>query len=63
MRLYENELGLSGLLLGLLDACAGGRWGEIAGQVRHEYDEVAKAIAVFERSRRSTADCSRAEPM
>jgi hypothetical protein len=48
MRLYENEVGLSGLLLGLLDAYTGGRWGEIAGQMRHEYDEVKKAIAVFE---------------
>ncbi|WP_202869660.1 tyrosine-type recombinase/integrase [Kribbella caucasensis] len=48
MRLYENELGLSGLLFGLLNAYTGGRWGELAGQTRPEYDEVKKAIAVFE---------------
>ncbi|MFG1819818.1 tyrosine-type recombinase/integrase [Kribbella sp. NPDC049174] len=48
MRLHENELGLSGLLLGLLDAYTGARWGELAGQTIPEYDEVKKAIAVFE---------------
>ncbi|WP_350277649.1 tyrosine-type recombinase/integrase [Kribbella sp. HUAS MG21] len=48
MRLYENELGLSGLVLGLLDAYTGGRWGELAGQTLVEYDQVSKAIAVFQ---------------
>lgn len=48
MRLHENELGLSGLMLGLLDAYTGGRWGELAGQTLSEYDEIKSAIAVFE---------------
>lgn len=48
MRLYENELGLTGLVLGLLDGYTGGRWGELAGQTPLEYDPGKKAIAVFE---------------
>jgi integrase len=48
MRLYENELGLSGLMLGLLDGYTGGRWGELAGQTSPEYDALRRAIAVFE---------------
>ncbi|MEN3267159.1 tyrosine-type recombinase/integrase [Pseudonocardia sp.] len=48
MRLYENQLGLGGLMLCLLDFYTGGRWGELAGQMNHEYDQVNKAIGVFE---------------
>lgn len=48
MRLYENELGLSGMMLGLLDGYTGGRWGELAGQTPAEYDAFRQAIAVFE---------------
>jgi integrase len=48
MRLYELGLGLGGFTLGLLDAYTGGRWGELAGQQRHEYDWEKRAIVVRE---------------
>jgi integrase len=48
LRRSDNELGLSGFMLGLLDAYTGARWGELAGQTLPEYDQVKKAIAVFE---------------
>jgi integrase len=46
MRLYEAGLGLSGFTLCLADLYTGGRWGELAGQQRHEYDELKKAIGI-----------------
>ena len=48
MRLYESGLGLGGFTLGLLDFYAGGRWGELVGQQRHEYDAEARAIQIRE---------------
>lgn len=48
MRLYESGLGLGGLVLCLLDLFTGARWGELAGQERHEYDEINKAIGIRE---------------
>nr|WP_121011459.1 tyrosine-type recombinase/integrase family protein [Saccharothrix australiensis] len=46
MRLYESEMGLSGFTLCLLDFYTGGRWSELVGQERHEYDEEERAITV-----------------
>ncbi|MGH3484718.1 MAG: tyrosine-type recombinase/integrase [Nocardioidaceae bacterium] len=48
MRLYENGLGLGGLVLGLLNSYTGARWGELAGQTRREYDELNRAIGIIE---------------
>lgn len=48
MRLYERGLGLGGFTLGLLDFYAGGRWGELVGQQRHEYDAELRAIQIRE---------------
>jgi hypothetical protein len=45
---HENELGLSGLMLGLLDGYNSARWGELAGQTPAEYEALRQAIAVFE---------------
>jgi hypothetical protein len=46
MRLYARGLGRSGFTLCLLDFCTGGRWSELGGQERHEYDGKWRAIAV-----------------
>ena len=46
MRLYESGLGLGGFTLCLVDVYTGGRWGELAGQQRHEYDAQKKAIGI-----------------
>ncbi|GLZ43629.1 integrase [Actinokineospora sp. NBRC 105648] len=46
MRLYESSLGISGFTLCLFDVYTGARWGELAGQQRHEYDEQTKEISV-----------------
>ncbi|WP_331281572.1 integrase [Saccharothrix sp. NRRL B-16314] len=46
MRLYESEMGLSGFTLCLLDFYTGGRWSELVGQERHEYDESERAITI-----------------
>jgi hypothetical protein len=46
MRLYESGLGLGGFTLCLVDVYTGARWGELAGQQRHEYDAQKKAIAI-----------------
>ncbi|WP_051796309.1 site-specific integrase [Kibdelosporangium aridum] len=46
MRLYESGLGIGGFTLCVIDAYTGGRWGELAGQQRHEYDEFKQAISV-----------------
>lgn len=46
MRLYESGLGLGGFTLCLIDFYTGGRWGELAGQQRHEYDAQKKAIGI-----------------
>lgn len=46
MRLYEAGLGLGGFTLCLADVYTGARWGELAGQQRHEYDELKKAIGI-----------------
>jgi integrase len=46
MRLYESEMGLTGFTLCLADFYSGGRWGELVGQERHDYDEVNRAICV-----------------
>ncbi|MEV0682148.1 hypothetical protein AB0I60_37070 [Actinosynnema sp. NPDC050436] len=46
MRLHESEMGLAGFTLCLLDFYSGGRWGELVGQERHEYDEVNRAIGI-----------------
>ncbi len=46
MRLYEAGLGLGGFTLCLVDFYTGGRWGELAGQQRHEYDDQKKAIGI-----------------
>jgi integrase len=48
MRLYECGLGLSGFVLCLMDFYTGGRWGELTGQQRHEYDAEKRAIAIRE---------------
>ncbi|MGW0227385.1 tyrosine-type recombinase/integrase [Actinopolymorpha singaporensis] len=48
IRLYEAGLGLGGLALCLMNLYTGARWGELAGQLRHEYDEVNKAIGIIE---------------
>lgn len=45
MRLYER-LGLSGFVLGLMDAYTGCRWGELAGQQPHEYDSERRGVAI-----------------
>ncbi|MFC0107962.1 tyrosine-type recombinase/integrase [Kibdelosporangium aridum] len=47
MRLYESGLGLSGFVLCLADLYTGCRWSELAGQQKHEYDEINKAIGVL----------------
>ncbi len=47
IRLYENGLGLEGLVLCLLDVYTGARWGELAGQTVAEYDEVNQALGIF----------------
>lgn len=46
MRLYRSEMGLAGFTLCLLDFYTGGRWGELVGQERHEYDEINRAIGI-----------------
>jgi hypothetical protein len=46
MQLYEAGLGLGGFTLCLIDVYTGGRWGELAGQQRHEYDAQKKAIGI-----------------
>ncbi|WP_240686711.1 tyrosine-type recombinase/integrase [Amycolatopsis suaedae] len=46
MRLYEAGLGLGGFVLCLADFYTGGRWGELVGQQRHEYDAERRAIAI-----------------
>ncbi|GAA3012484.1 tyrosine-type recombinase/integrase [Actinokineospora diospyrosa] len=46
MRLYESGLGVGGFTLCLLDVYTGARWGELAGQQRHEYDTQTKEISV-----------------
>jgi integrase len=46
MRLYEAGLGLGGFTLCLADFYTGCRWGELAGQQRHEYDDQKKAIGI-----------------
>ncbi len=46
MRLYEAGLGVGGFTLCLLDVYTGARWGELAGQQRHEYDDQSKEISV-----------------
>lgn len=48
MRLYRSGLGLRGFVLGVMDAYTGGRWGELAGQQRHEYDSECRAIAIWQ---------------
>jgi hypothetical protein len=48
MRLYSCGLGLGGFTLCLMDLYTGGRWGELAGQHRHEYSAEQKAIAIRE---------------
>jgi integrase len=48
MRLYELGLGLGGFTLCLANLYTGGRWGELAGQQRHEYDEINRAIGIRE---------------
>lgn len=45
-RLYEAGLGLGGFTLCLADFYTGARWGELAGQQRHEYDELKKTIGI-----------------
>lgn len=45
MRLYER-VGLPGFVLCLMDAYTGCRWGELAGQQRHEYDAEHRAIVI-----------------
>jgi integrase len=45
MRLYER-LGLPGFMLALMDAYTGCRWGELAGQQRHEYDAEQRGILI-----------------
>ncbi len=39
-------VGLSGFTLCLADLYTGGRWSESAGQQRHEYDKLKKAIGI-----------------
>ncbi|TCO55693.1 integrase [Actinocrispum wychmicini] len=46
MRLYESGLGLGGFTLCLLDLYTGGRWSELAGQQKHEYDQLHRAIGI-----------------
>jgi integrase len=46
MRLYRSGLGARGFLLCVLDAYTGGRWGELAGQQRHEYDGERRALVI-----------------
>lgn len=48
MRLYRSGLGLGGFVLCVMDAYTGGRWGELAGQQRHEYDRDRRAIAIWQ---------------
>jgi hypothetical protein len=48
MRLYESPMGLSGFTLCLTNTYTGARWGELAGQQRHEYNAQAKSIAIRE---------------
>jgi integrase len=48
MRLYASGLGLSGFTLCLMDFYTGGRWGELVGQQRHEYDAERCAISIRE---------------
>jgi hypothetical protein len=60
MRLYESEMGLTGFTLCLADFYSGGRWGELVGQERHDYDEVNRTTCVRYPSRRSTGRSSRA---
>lgn len=45
MRLHGTA-GLSGLVLCLMDLYTGARWGELAGQQRHEYDRERQAIGI-----------------
>lgn len=46
MRLHRSGLGPRGFVLCVMDAYTGGRWGELAGQQRHEYDSGCRAIAI-----------------
>jgi integrase len=48
MRLYEMGAGLSGFVLCLIDLYTGGRWSELIGQQRHEYDSTQRAISIKE---------------
>jgi hypothetical protein len=48
MRLHENGLSVSGFTLCLINLYTGARWGELAGQQRHEYDEINGAIGIRE---------------
>lgn len=45
MRLYPTA-GPSGFVLCLMDLYTGARWGELAGQQRHEYDREHRSIAI-----------------
>jgi integrase len=45
MRLYR-ALELPGFVLCLMDAYTGARWGELAGQQRHEYDSEHRSITI-----------------
>ncbi|WP_193441143.1 integrase [Actinosynnema sp. ALI-1.44] len=47
MRLYESGLGISGFTLCLTDLYTGARWGELAGQQRHEYDEMSRSLGIL----------------
>lgn len=46
MRLYDSGLGVGGFTLCLVDLYTGGRWGELVGQQRHEYDRTDQAISI-----------------
>jgi integrase len=46
MRLYECGLGAPGFVLCLMDFYTGGRWGELVGQQRHEYDAERRRIEI-----------------
>ncbi len=48
MRLNEMGLALSGFTLCLANLYTGARWGELAGQQRHEYDEINRGIGIRE---------------
>ncbi|MCK2243661.1 MULTISPECIES: site-specific integrase [unclassified Crossiella] len=46
MRLYESPLGLSGFTLCLSAFFSGARWGELAGELRSEYDRDGQRIGI-----------------